>query len=63
MHASVIAMQTRLEPERMAAEVKYVLALDWKRRVSYLNDGKERSKAAGDRLRAAVAEAQGRVPA
>lgn len=62
--AAHVAEQMRLEPERLAAEVRYVLSLDWQARVKYLDDGKLRSKAAGDRLRAAVAEVQSRaVPA
>lgn len=62
VHASVIAMAMRLEPHRLACEVRYVLSLDWQRRVKYLEDGTLRSKAAGDRLRAAV-RAQQKVPA
>lgn len=64
MHALLVAEQMRLEPHRLACEVRYVLALDWRRRTAYLKDGKQRSKAAGEALRAAVAEVQSRaVPA
>ena len=58
MHTILVAEQLRLEHERMNAEVKFVLSLDWERRAAYLKDGDVRSKAAGDKLRAAVLAAQ-----
>ena len=60
-HAILLAEQLRLEPQRMACEVRYVLALDRGRRAAYLDDGKLRPRAAGDALRAAVAERERKV--
>ena len=60
VHAVIMAEQQRLEPERMAAEAKYVRALDWRRRDTYLRDvAKQRGAEAGEALRAAVREGAG----